>query len=104
MRFKRTAICLFLAAIFATGYLYWARDRVYTTVQPDIRRYWPYPDPWLFAWYRHLDTTHPAAPGEFKIEGELPRLQLHLDGLVGISTVATLFCFAWLWSSRKLQP
>jgi hypothetical protein len=104
MRFRRFAICLFVAGLFATGYLYWARDRVDSTVRPNIRQSWPYPDRWLFQWYQHLDAAHPVAPGEMKIEGELPRLQLYLDGLIGFSAVGTFICFFWLWNSRKIRP
>ena len=104
MKFRRFTICLFVAGLFATGYLYWARDRADSAVRPDIRQPWPYPDHWLSQWYQRLAADHPVTPGFVQIEGELPRLQFYLDGLIGLSAVVTFICFFWLWNSRKIRP
>jgi hypothetical protein len=101
MRARQYALCLFVVGLLVTSYLCWAHSRIRSVALVSERHTWPYPDQWLIRWEQRLDAAHPAAPGTFKIEGELPRMELYLDGWICLSAVATLGSLAWVLPLRR---
>ena len=100
MKARRYALCLFIAGLLATGYLYWSFHRI-SNVALGHGQSWPYPDPWLARWEQRLDAAHPASPGTIKLEGEFPRMEFYLEIWLGVAAVATLGCLAWAMSSQR---
>jgi hypothetical protein len=100
---QRLALILFIIGFLATSYLFWAHQRIPNVVFAKMKP-WPYPDEWLLQWERQLDAAHPTPPGTIKIEGEIPRMEMYLNGGTYFFGTLTLSCFVWiLISSRRRE-
>ncbi len=60
--------------LLLAGWFYARIDRVAI----GSTRGFPYPDGIIARWERALDAAHPIASDSLKIEGEFPRIELHL--------------------------
>lgn len=101
-------ITLFCLSLAATLYSSWALYRISSMVlfeTDGVARDFPYPDRliiWLNDWY---DARYPVAPGEIKIEGELPRVHLTLEAATGgFAVMAGMWCVILLRDRQRDTP
>jgi hypothetical protein len=87
-----------LLAVFSacTCYLFWARHRWLTAFIDAARfpRALPYPDERLLQYHDWLDARIPAAPGHFKIHGEIYTVFDHLHFAILACIIAVVFILA----------
>lgn len=82
------AVILVAFGVVGSCYCAWALHRISDEVlfnDVDWPRSWPYPDRGLAALHAWYDAAYPAPRDSLKLHGELPRVQLTVQGTLAFS-------------------
>jgi hypothetical protein len=109
MRTSNITASLMVGATLVAIYMAWATQRISPSVLAGDDRWprpWPYPDGWLFAWERKLESTRQFFPIESKGMGQTERLMVRVRRLEwsagGVAATSALvwMLVCWRASSR----